>query len=81
MVDNREGALLVVAVTAGSPAADAGLLVGDVVLDFDGQPSARPRICSICSRAIASAAPLPLRILRGTSAVTLTVTVGERPGA
>src|SRR4051812_17255680 len=33
-VGNRDAALLVVAVTAGSPAADAGLLVGDVVLDF-----------------------------------------------
>ena len=34
--DGREHALLVVGVTAGSPAAAAGVLVGDVLLDFDG---------------------------------------------
>src|SRR5436189_5174512 len=34
--DGREHALLVVGVTAGSPAASAGLLVGDVLLEFDG---------------------------------------------
>ena len=34
--DGRESALLVVGVTAGSPAAAAGLLVGDVLLEFDG---------------------------------------------
>src|SRR5881397_3710020 len=35
-VGGRESALLVVGVTAGSPAAAAGVLVGDVLLDFDG---------------------------------------------
>ena len=32
----RDEALLVVGVTAGSPAAAAGVLVGDVLLEFDG---------------------------------------------
>src|SRR5262252_6483422 len=34
--DGREHALLVVGVTAESPAAAAGILVGDVLLEFDG---------------------------------------------
>ena len=34
--DGREQALLVVGVTAASPAAAAGVLVGDVLLEFDG---------------------------------------------
>ncbi len=36
--DGREQALLVVGVTSGSPAAAAGVLVGDVLLEFDGHP-------------------------------------------
>jgi S1-C subfamily serine protease len=78
-VDNRDAALLVVAVTAGSPAADAGLLVGDVVLDFDGQPVAAPEDLLDLLAGDRVGRPVPLRILRGTSAVTLNVTVGERP--
>lgn len=38
----RERALLVVAVTPGSPAEAAGLIVGDVLLDFDGKPTESP---------------------------------------
>jgi S1-C subfamily serine protease len=80
-VDNRDAALLVVAVTAGSPAADAGLLVGDVVLDFDGQPVAAPEDLLDLLAGDRVGRPVPVRILRGTSAVTLDVTVGERPHA
>ena len=40
--DGREQALLVVGVTAGSPAAAAGVLVGDVLLEFDGHPVEAP---------------------------------------
>src|SRR5437016_2548726 len=36
--DGREQALLVVAITPGAPADAAGLLVGDVMVDFDGHP-------------------------------------------
>src|SRR5687768_9086962 len=35
---DREEALLVVGVTPGGPAAGAGILVGDLVVAFDGQP-------------------------------------------
>ena len=40
--DGREEALLVVGVTGGSPAAAAGVLVGDVLLEFDGHAVASP---------------------------------------
>src|SRR5204862_4024915 len=36
--DSREEALLVVGVTSGSPAAKAGVIVGDVLVAFDGHP-------------------------------------------
>jgi S1-C subfamily serine protease len=80
-VDDREAALLVAAVTAGSPAADAGLLVGDVILDFDGQRVATPEDLLDLLAGDRVGRAVPLRILRGTSAVTVNVTVGERPVA
>src|SRR3977135_4513526 len=40
--DGREQALLVVGITSNSPAAAAGLLVGDVLLDFDGHAVESP---------------------------------------
>src|SRR5437773_5227170 len=40
--EQREEALLVVAVTPDSPADTAGLMVGDVMLDFDGHPVESP---------------------------------------
>jgi S1-C subfamily serine protease len=40
--DGRERALLVVGITPESPAEAAGLIVGDVLLDFDGHPTESP---------------------------------------
>jgi len=78
-VDNREAALLVVGVTGGSPAAAAGLVVGDVILDFDGQPVSTPEDLLDLLVGDRVGRQVTLRILRGTAAVTLSVTVGERP--
>ena len=41
-VENRDDALLVAAVTPGSPAAAAGVLVGNLLLDFDGHTIGSP---------------------------------------
>lgn len=78
-VENREAALLAVGVTAGSPAAGAGLLVGDVILDFDGHAIGTPEDLLDLLAGDRVGRQVPLRILRGTSAVTLNVTIGERP--
>jgi S1-C subfamily serine protease len=80
-VDNREAALLVVGVTAGSPAAAAGLVVGDVILDFDGQAVSTPEDLLDLLVGDRVGRQVTLRILRGTAAVTLTVTVGDRTAA
>lgn len=74
-----EDALLVVGVTAGSPAAASGLLVGDIVLEFDGQPLASPEdlLGLLVSDRIGR--EVPVRVRRGGQVVTLQVTVGERP--
>jgi S1-C subfamily serine protease len=75
----REQALLVVGVTNGSPASAAGVLVGDVLLEFDGHPIESPEELLDLLLGDRVGRPVPLKVLRGGAVVELTVTVGERP--
>jgi len=75
----REEGLLVVGVTSGSPAAAAGVLVGDVLLDFDGHPVESPEDLLDLLVGDRVGRSVPLRVLRGGAATDLTVTVGDRP--
>jgi len=75
----RERAVLVVGVTSGSPAAAAGVLVGDVVLDFDGQKIESPEDLLDLLLGDRVGRAVPLKVLRGGAAVEFSVTVGERP--
>jgi S1-C subfamily serine protease len=77
--DEQREALLVVGVTAGSPAADAGVLVGDLLMAFDGQPIASPEDLLELLLGDRVGRIMPLQVLRGTTPVTLSVLVGERP--
>jgi serine protease Do len=72
-------ALLVVGITAGSPAEAAGLIVGDVLLEFDGKPTASPDdlLDALSGAPIGQA--VAARTLRGGGARDVQVTVGERP--
>jgi S1-C subfamily serine protease len=76
---NRDGGLLVVGVTEGSPAAAAGVLVGDVVLDFDGRPIHSPEELLDLLLGDRVGKGVALRILRGGAPIDVTVVVGERP--
>jgi S1-C subfamily serine protease len=78
-IEPREHALLVVAVTPESPAAEGGVLVGDLLLDIDGTAmhSADALLDLLAGGRIGTT--LKLRALRGTAIVTLDVTVGARP--
>ena len=75
----RESALLVVGVTPGSPAEQAGVLIGDLLLDFDGTPVRSPEelLALLIGDAVGRA--VPLRVLRGAATATLVVTPQERP--
>jgi S1-C subfamily serine protease len=77
--DGTEHALLVIGVTNGGPAAQAGLLVGDLLLAFDGQPVSSPE--QLLGRLLGTAGgrSAPITVLRGQSRIELTVTLGERP--
>jgi S1-C subfamily serine protease len=76
--DGREQALLVVGVTTGSPAAAAGVLVGDVLLAFDGHAIESPEELLDLLLGDRVGRSVPITVLRGGSTADLTVTVGER---
>jgi S1-C subfamily serine protease len=75
----REEALLVVGVAAGSPAAAAGLLVGDVMLEFDGQQVESPEDLLELLAGDRVGRQVTVRVLRGGTIISTAVTVGERP--
>jgi S1-C subfamily serine protease len=79
--DSREHALLVVGVSSGSPAARAGILVGDVVVAFDEHPIESPEDLLDLLSGDRIGKDARLRILRGGAATDVTVTVGERPAS
>ncbi|HUR33615.1 MAG TPA: trypsin-like peptidase domain-containing protein [Vicinamibacterales bacterium] len=78
--ESRPSALLVVGVTEGSPAEEAGVLVGDLLLDFDEHAVMSPEDLLDLLMGDRVDRAVPLRVLRGASTVTLSVTPRERPG-
>ena len=75
----QEHALLVVGVTAESPAAAAGILVGDVLLEFEGRAVASPEDLLDLLGGDRVGREVMLSVRRGTAVTPVTVTVGERP--
>jgi S1-C subfamily serine protease len=75
----RREALLVIAITAGSPAAAAGVIVGDLIVEFDGTAITSPEdlLDALAGDRVGRA--VKLHIIRGGTPRELTVTVGERP--
>ena len=77
--ENRTEGLLVVAVTAGSPAADASVLVGDIVLALGETPIASPEDLLDLLVQTQIGRQVSLQVLRGGTVVKVAVTVGARP--
>jgi S1-C subfamily serine protease len=77
--EETERALLVVGVVAGSPAAAAGLLVGDVLLALDGHDITGPEdlLDRLTGDIVGRSATL--RVLRGGTITEVSVTVGAPP--
>lgn len=71
--------LLITAITAGSPAEAAGLLVGDVITAFADQRVDDPEGLLTLLRGDHVGKPVTLRLVRGTDRMETAVTVGERP--
>ncbi len=76
--DGRQQALLVIGVTAGSPAASAGVLVGDLLFEFDGHPVESPEELLDLLLGDRVGRSVVLKVLRGGTAVDLPIIVGER---
>ena len=70
--------LLVVDVVEGGPAEQGGLVIGDVLLSFDGYPLSSPDDLVDLLTAERVNRPAPLMILRGGQPKTIEVTAGER---
>jgi serine protease Do len=79
--DGRDRGLLVVGVTTNGPAERAGILIGDVIVEFDGQPiaSTDDLLRLLTGERVGRSAKI--RIVRGGTLQDVTVTVGERPAS
>jgi len=71
-------ALVLVSVADGSPADAAGLLVGDVLVAFDGHPIQSPLDLLERLSGMPAGRTATVRVLRGGTAHDATVTIGER---
>lgn len=77
---DQDRGVLIVSVMDNSPAAAAGVLVGDVLIEFDQHAVRSPDdlLDALVSERIGHTAPM--RVLRGGRVVDATVTIGERAG-
>jgi S1-C subfamily serine protease len=75
----QENGLLLVGVESGSPAASAGLMVGDILVGLAGEAIGDPD--QLLSRLVGKIAgePTPVEVLRGGKAMTIKVKIGQRP--
>ena len=76
---SRERGLLTLAVTTGGPAAEAGVLVGDVLLAMDETPVESPEELMDVLMATGAGHNARLHVLRGAMPTELMVKIGERP--
>ena len=74
-----EDGLLVTAIVEDSPAASAGLLVGDVITAFEGTATSDPDSLVTLLSGDRIGRPVTLSVLRGVKRQEVVVTVGERP--
>jgi S1-C subfamily serine protease len=75
---SQERGLLVVRVEPGSPAAQSGLLLGDVLISFDSQPLTDTDELQAMLVGERVGKAVPVQVLRGGALVSLQVTVGQR---
>ena len=67
------------AVTPAGAAADAGILVGDVLLALDDTPIESPEELLDLLLVRGAGQSMTVRLLRGATPIEVPVTIGERP--
>jgi len=80
-IEGRERALLVIGVTPEGPAHAAGMLVGDLLLEFDGHPVDSPEDLLDLLTGDRVGREIAIRILRGGKTTDVRARVGTRPAA
>ena len=73
-----DGGLLIVSIADSSPADKAGLLLGDVVLEANGQALAQAGDLLDALSGVASGGSVPLKVLRGGTIKSVSVTPADR---
>jgi len=76
---SQDAGLLISHVASMSPAESGGLLVGDVIVGFDGEPVQDPEQLITRLRGNRVGTAVPITVIRGTAAVDVSVTIRERP--
>ncbi|MHB9149430.1 MAG: S1C family serine protease [Thermoleophilia bacterium] len=76
--DVTEGAA-VAQVTDGTPAANAGLATGDVIVGFDGKPVASPRGLTDLVTATSPGSRVTVSVVRGADRLDIEIVVGSLP--
>ena len=77
-LDGQVSGLLIVSVEPGSPADQAGLLIGDILVAFAGKPVTDTDDLQASLGAGRIGQPAPARILRGGEVKDLSITLAER---
>jgi S1-C subfamily serine protease len=75
----RDVGLMVVGLAAGSPAEQAGVMPGDIVLEVDGKQTGRNRGLASALTPERIGQPVTLKVLRAGDVRLVTVTVGAQP--
>lgn len=73
------GGLVVVSTESNGPAEQAGVLIGDILIAFDGKPVSDTDDVQALLDPERVGKPLSARVIRGGEPADLTITVGERP--
>jgi S1-C subfamily serine protease len=76
---NQEAGLLLVGVKPGSPAEQNGLIVGDIIVAFDGKSTQTREHLGALLTADRIDKKIPMLIVRGGQLEELAVVIGERP--
>ncbi len=76
--EGRDGGLLVTGLAEGTPAEQAGVLVGDVILAFDGVAVREPDDLVTLLRGDRVGRAVALSVLRGGAPLDLPITAAER---
>jgi S1-C subfamily serine protease len=75
----RDAGMMVVGIAPGSPAEQAGVLPGDIILEVDGRQTGRARGLATSLLPDRIGQPATLKLIRAGEVRMVTVTIGARP--